>query len=144
MSMVNKVAKLAMKPLPRSVSPKGHSIVNYIVAGSFFAGAGLFWRRNKRAAVASLICGMAELAVTVLTDTPAGLNRVINFRTRRDIDAGLAAMFATMPQFLAFNDEKEKGFFVLQGAVVTALCELTQFPEHQQLPEKNVAHIQAA
>ncbi|UWZ86883.1 hypothetical protein [Occallatibacter riparius] len=144
MSMLNSVAKLAAKPFPRTVSSKGHSIVNYVVAGSFLAAAGLFWRRNKRAAVASLICGATDLALTALTDSPAGMNRVINFRTRREIDAGLAAMFATMPQFLAFNDEKEKGFFLLQGAVMTGLAEVTRFPEHPQRPEKRHPHAEAA
>jgi hypothetical protein len=144
MPMLNSVAKVAAKPFPRTVSPKAHSIVNYIVAGTFFAGAGMFWSRNKRAAVASLICGATQLAVTLLTDTPAGVNRVINFRTRREIDAGLGAMFATMPQFLAFNDEKEKGFFLLQGAIMTGLAEVTQFPEHPQRAEKSYAHTRAA
>lgn len=144
MSMLNSVAKVAAKPFPRTVSPKGHSIVNYIVAGTFLAGAGMFWRRNKRAAVASLVCGATQLAVTLLTDTPAGVNRVINFPTRREIDAGLAAMFATMPQFLAFNDEKEKGFFLLQGAIMTGLAEVTKFPEHPRRPEKNHSYTRAA
>ena len=144
MSMLNTVARLVTRPLPRSVSPHGHSIVNYIVAGSFMAGAGLFWRNNKRAAVASLVCGLADLAVTVLTDSPGGVHRVISLSRRREIDLGLAAMFSTMPQFLAFNQEKEKGFFLLQGAVMTGLAELTQFPEREQPAEHDPAGARAA
>ena len=144
MSMLNNIARLVTRPMPRTVGPKAHAIVNYIAVGTFLAGAGLFWRRNKRAAVAALLCGGAELALTLLTDTPGGVERVISFSRRRAIDTGLAAMFATMPDFLAFSDEKEKGFFLLQGAVLTGLAELTQFPEVDQPAEYNDGHLEAA
>ena len=137
MPLLNHIARLAAKPMPRTLSPKGHATANYVMAGSCFAGAGLFWPRNKRAAVAALLCGAAELAVTLLTDTQGGAKRAISFNARRDIDAGLAAMFASMPQFLAFKDEKEKGFFLIQGALMAALPELTQFPDERQPAEKN-------
>jgi hypothetical protein len=135
--MLNTLAQIAMKPIPRSVSPKAHSIVDFITVGTFLAGAALFWRHNKRAAVASLVCGAADLAVTLLTDYPGGVDRVISYRAHRDIDLGLAAMFATMPDFLAFSDEREKKFFLLQGALTTALAETTQFPEAEQPKEKS-------
>jgi hypothetical protein len=59
MPILNSVAKAAMKPVPRTLSPKAHSIADYVMVGSFFATGGWFWRRSKRAALASLICGGA-------------------------------------------------------------------------------------
>ena len=141
MPMLNTVAQIAMKPIPRAVSPKAHSIVDLITVGTFLAGAALFWRRNKRAAIAALICGGADLAVTLLTDYPGGVDRVISYGAHRDIDLGLAAMFATMPDFMAFKDEPEKKFFLMQGALTTALAETTQFPETNQPKEKRASRV---
>ena len=137
MPILNTVAQIAMKPIPRTVSPKAHSIVDLITVGTFLAGAALFWRRNKRAAVAALVCGAADLAVTLLTDYPGGVDRVISYKAHREIDLGLATMFATIPDFLAFGDEREKKFFLMQGALTTVLAETTQFPETDQPKEKS-------
>jgi len=144
MAMLNSLAKMVTKPLPRSISPKAHSIVDFITVGTFLAAAALFWRRNKRAAVGALVCGGADLLVSLLTDYPGGMHRTINYRTHREIDMGLAAMFATIPDFLAFKDDKERMFFLLQGAVMTALSETTWFPEGERPAEKQSIHTQAA
>jgi len=144
MPMLNNVARVAMKPVPRMLSPKAHSVADYLLAGSFFASAGWFWRRSKRAAVASVICGTAELAVSLLTDYPGGVRKVIHLRAHREIDFGLAAMAATMPEFLAFKDEPEKKFFLAQGALITAVAQVTQFPEKPQRAEKGMKRSKAA
>lgn len=144
MPMLNSLAKLAIKPIPRMLSPRTHSIADYLIIGSFMAGAGLFWQRSKRAALASLICGAAELAVSLLTDYPGGVKKVISFQAHRDIDLGLAAMTATMPEFLAFKDEPEKKFFLTQGVMITGITELTQFSDRPQRAEKGAKHLKAA
>jgi hypothetical protein len=129
MPVLNSLIKVAVKPVPRMISPKTHAILDYVIAGSFLATAGWFWRHNKRAAVAALLCGSARLAVSLLTDSPGGVRRVIHYHSRREIDLGLAAMTAMMPEFFAFKDEPQRKFFLTQGAVITAANELTQFPE---------------
>ena len=137
MPMLNTITKVAAKPLPRMISPKAHAILDYVIAGTFFATAGWFWRHNKRAAVASLLCGGAKLGVSLLTDYPGGVRKVIHFPARREIDLGIAAMVATMPEFLAFKDEPEKKFFVTQGALITAASQLTHFPEPRRRKERS-------
>jgi hypothetical protein len=129
MAMLSKLVKMAIKPLPDMISPKGHAVIDYMVAGAFFATAGLFWRQNKRAAVGSLLCGGAQLGVSMLTDYPGGVRRAISFSTRRELDRGLAQMAAAMPQFLDFEDEPQRKFFATQGVLITVANELTQFPE---------------
>jgi hypothetical protein len=69
---------------------------------------------------------------------------VISFRAHRDIDLGLAAMTAIMPEFLAFKDEPEKKFFLTQGVMITGITELTQFPERPQRAEKGAKNLKAA
>ncbi|HZQ96474.1 MAG TPA: hypothetical protein VFA67_15805 [Candidatus Sulfotelmatobacter sp.] len=129
MPTLNSLAKVVAKPLPRVISPRGQAILDYVLVGSFLGTATWFWRHNKRAALAALLCGGAKLAVTLLTDNPGGVRRVITPRARREIDLGLAAMVATMPEFFAFKDEPQKKFFLAQGALITIGSELTRYPE---------------
>jgi len=142
--ILNSLAKAVTKPIPRMVSPKAHAVVDYITVGSFLVNVGFFWQRNKRAELAALICAGAELATIMLTDYPGGVKRVISFRTHGEIDLGLAAMTAMMPQFLAFENESERKFFVAQGALITGATELTQFPEQFQRAEKGMKRAKAA
>jgi hypothetical protein len=128
MPAINSLARVVAKPVPRMISPRVQAILDYLLVGSFFGTASWFWRRNKRAALAALLCGSAKLAVTMLTDNPGGVRKVIRPHARREIDLGLAAMVATMPEFLAFKDEPEKKFFLVQGALITVGSELTQYP----------------
>ncbi len=132
MAMLNNLVKMAVKPLPNVISPRGHAVLDYMIAGAFLATAGLFWKRNKRAAVSSLLCGGAQLGVTLLTDYPGGLRPAIRFSTRRKLDLGLAAMTAAMPEFLKFEDEPERRFFTAQGVVMTVANELTRFPARDE------------
>jgi hypothetical protein len=142
--MLNSLVKVVAKPLPRIVSPEARAVVDYIVVGSFLAAAGWFWQRNKRAALAAIVCGGADLAVSLLTDYPGGTRKLISFRARREIDLGLAAMTATMPEYLAFKDKAEKKFFLAQGAVLIAISELTRFPDRPQRAEKGAKPTRAA
>lgn len=126
MAMLNKLTKIVAKPIPRMVTPRAHALIDYASVGLFLGSSAWFWRRNRRAAVASLVCGGAELAVMLLTDYPGGAKKFISFRTHREMDYGLAAMVAAMPESLSFADDDEKKFFRMQGALITLLGELTQ------------------
>ena len=64
MAVLNKIAKVVAKPIPRMITPKGHAVIDYANVGLFLGTTAWFWRRNQRAAMASLICGSAELAVS--------------------------------------------------------------------------------
>ena len=126
MPVFNSLAKAVAKPIPRVVTPRIHSVIDYVSAGVFLGSAAWFWGRNKRAATAALISGGAELALVLLTDYAGGGKKSISFRTHRELDYGLAAMVATMPEALDFKDDDEKNFFRLQGALITLLGEVTQ------------------
>lgn len=128
MPMLHSLIKVAAKPLPAMISPKAHSVLDYMSVGIFLAGAGWFWRHNKRAAIAAGLCAGAKLAVSLLTDYSGGARSGIRFPARREIDLGMAAMTAAMPEFLGFKDEPQRKFFTTQGALITAVNELTDFP----------------
>jgi Na+/proline symporter len=129
MPMLNTVAKAITKPMPRVISPKSHSMVDYVTAGVFLASAAFFWRRNKRAAIASLVSGTAVAAVSAMTEYPGGVNGVFGLARHRDIEVGLAAMVATMPEFFSFENEPEKNFFRVQGVLMTCVSELTDLED---------------
>jgi hypothetical protein len=139
MPILNTAAKIAAKPFPRAISPKAHAIIDYMNVGAFFMTAAWFWGRSKRAAIGALISGAGALTVNLLTNYPGGMKKVINFRTHRDIDFGLAAMTATMPEFLAFKDDDERKFFLAQGVLISAVSELTQCPGKTRRAERKYA-----
>jgi hypothetical protein len=126
MPVLNNLTKVVAKPIPRMVSPKAHAIIDYASAGIFLGSAAWFWRRNRRAALASLLCGGAELGLMLLTDYPGGMKKILSFETHREVDYGLAAMAASAPETMAFKDTGERKFFRAQGALLTLLGELTQ------------------
>jgi hypothetical protein len=126
MPVLNRLAKIVAKPIPRMITPKAHALIDYASVGLFLGTTAWFWRRNRRAAVASLICGGAELGIMLLTDYSGGAKKLISFSTQREIDYGLAAAVASMPESLAFEGDDETKFFRVQGALITLLGELTQ------------------
>jgi hypothetical protein len=144
MPILNTATKLLVKPVPTFLSPKAHAVIDYITIGSFLMSAAWLWPRNKRAALAALICGGAELALGLLTDYPGGVKKAISFRTHGEIDWGLAAMVASMPEFLAFKDNDEKKLFLAHGVIITAVRELTEFPEKPSFAERMTQRRKAA
>jgi len=128
MPLLNSAARIAAKPFPRAISPRAHAVVDYIIVASFVSTALWFWGKTKRAALAALISGGAKLAVNLLTDYPGGVKKTISFGKHRDIDFGLAAMTASLPEFLAFKHDEERKYFLVQGALITIVTELTRVP----------------
>jgi hypothetical protein len=113
--------------IPKVLSPKQHAIADYITLGGLVLMTALFWKRNKRAAIASLICAGAEATNTLLTDFPGGVTDVISFRNHGRIDMGLAATCSAMPNFMGFDDADEAKFFRMMGLNITAVGALTDF-----------------
>ncbi|HLW55392.1 MAG TPA: hypothetical protein VKW06_21365 [Candidatus Angelobacter sp.] len=131
MPLLQKSVQLMGKVMPKVASPRVHAAIDYATAAVFLAGAAFFWRRNKRAALAALACGAVQAGVAALTDYPGGVKRLISFPMRKRVDLGLSSMTAAMPQFLAFEDEKEKTFFRTQSLVMAGVAALTEFEERK-------------
>src|SRR6266850_2562444 len=127
MPVVTSATNILTKRMPKVISPKAHAIVDYITVGAFLLTGVFYWSRNKRAALGAFLCGGAELATSLLTDYPGGVKKVISFRNHGKIDTGLAAMTATMPEFMSFRHTREKSFFLAQAGMMTAVTNLTDF-----------------
>jgi hypothetical protein len=125
MALLQRGVAAATNRMPSVISPTAHAIIDYITVGAFYIMTAAFWRRNKRAALGSLMCGSAELWTTLLTDFPGGVAKVIDLPTHLRIDMGLAAMAATLPDFMGFKEEPESKWFRLLGLNITANAGLT-------------------
>lgn len=144
MPILNSVAKLAVKPLPRLIPPGSRAGVDYLVAGSFLASACGLWGRNKRAALAALLCGVAELGINLLSDYSGGNRKAIGLDARREIDLGLASMTAGMPEFLGFKNDPARNLFLAHGVVVTMIAGLTRLPESAREARRSIRQRSAA
>jgi hypothetical protein len=138
MALLNSAVSLATKKLPKAVTPKGHAVIDYLTVGAFLVTGALYWRRHKRAALSAFICGGAELALSLITDYPGGVKKVISFPTHCKVDLGLAAMTATMPEFMGFKDDREKRFFLAQSAGITLATNLTDVSRSREFEDRNL------
>ena len=127
MPIMQNAIKVMTNRMPKVVSPKTHAIIDYATAAAFI-GMGIFlWRRNKRAAMASLICGGAEAATSLVTDYPGGIWKLMNFSVHGGVDVGMATLVASMPEIMKFEDENSARFFSMQAMNIAAVTGLTDF-----------------
>jgi len=136
MPLLQRGIAAATNRMPDVISPTAHSIIDYITVGAFFLMGVAFWRRNKKAALGSLMCGSAELGAVLVTDFPGGVAGVIDLPTHLRIDMGLAAMAATLPDFLGFKDEPEAKWLRLMGLNLTANAGLTNAGEEKRMSRR--------
>lgn len=144
MPMLHSSVKLLTKHMPKVISPRTHAVLDYVTAGTFVAGGILLLtrRRDKRAGISALVCGVAETVTSLLTDYPGGVTGLISFPTHGKIDMGLAAMTATLPEFMEFGDSQDMGFFRVQALLITANAGLTDYGrgrDYDQAYEHEVA-----
>ncbi len=119
--------QMAAGKLPKIIKPRSHAMIDYAVAGSFMLMGALWWRRNRRAAVSSLICGGATAVNSLLTDYPGGIFGVISYRNHGRIDTGIAGLTAAIPRFMSFRNQPEAEFFAIHALGQTAITGLTDF-----------------
>jgi len=113
--------------VPKVFGPRGHAIMDYVTAGTFLAAGVGLRRRNHPAANCAFANGAAILGMSMLTDYPGGLWRVISFRTHGVLDALQAAMVAVSPALLGFAREPEGQFFHGQAALEAGVIAATDF-----------------
>jgi len=126
------------KRLPKAVSPKTHAIIDYALAGAFLTTAAVLWKRNRRAAVASLVCGAAQTANSLLTDYPGGVANVISFSTHRRIEMGLATALTAIPR-IANIDGNTSILFRTGSLALFTVTELTPFEAAKENSYRSVA-----
>ena len=127
MALMQKGVALAASRLPKKINPRVHAALDYAVAGSFLLAGAFFWKRNRRAAIGSLLCGGATGAVSLLTDYSGTGGKPISYAMHGQIDTGLIAMTAAMPRLVRIGDDREAKFFSAEAAAKTAITAMTNF-----------------
>ena len=133
MVLLQKAVAMAAGRMPKIIKPHAHAVIDYLVMGTFFVTAALYWRRNKRAALSSLICGGIATTNSLLTDYPGGVWKVISYQTHSKIDAGLATVTAALPRVMAFADDSESKFFTMQSMAETTVTAMTDFDYYERV-----------
>jgi hypothetical protein len=126
MAFMQKGVAWAAGRMPK-ISPRTHAALDYAIAGSFMLMAAIFWKRNRRAALGSLLCGGATAALSLLTDYPGGVTKVIPYSLHGQIDGGLIAMTAAIPRLVNIQDDRQAKFFSRQALAKTAITAMTDF-----------------
>ena len=132
MPLLHLGAKFASRRMPKVISPTTHAVLDYVVAGSFFLKAAALWKRNRRAAGASLVCGGAALANSLVTDYPGGVFRKISYRTHGRNDSAIAGFTAAAPKLLGFAHDREARFFGFEALTGTVISGLTDFEYYEE------------
>jgi hypothetical protein len=102
--------------LSTTISPAAHAVLDYTVAATFF-GLGAWLMRRHRAAASLAFANAAMVAgMSMLTDYPGGVVRVLPFRGHRTGDVLQAAFAAIGPALFGFAGDQEAKFFYAQAA----------------------------
>jgi len=131
MPLWHKGLRMAVGKMPKMIDPPTHAVLDYAVAGAFLIMGIRFWKRNKRAAIGSLLCGGAAATNIALTDYPGGARKVLSYKAHGRVDAGLAGVTAAVPRLLRFEDEPEARFFEFEALAETVIVGLTDFDYYE-------------
>ena len=111
----------------RIIDQRTHAVLDYLTTGYFFCLAAYFWGRHRRAAVVALINGMEVLGLSLFTDYPGGVKRVIPFEVHGKIDLMQASTAAGLPVLLGFSGDSQALPFHLQAANELLVVSLTDW-----------------
>ena len=139
MALMQKGVAMAASRMPKMISPRVHSALDYAVAVSFLLGGALFWKRHRRAAVGSLLCGGATAAVSLLTDYSGRNGKPISYSMHGQIDTGLIAMTAAMPKLMNIEGNRQARFFSRQALAKTAITAMSNFDRARRKDGRDVA-----
>jgi glyoxylase-like metal-dependent hydrolase (beta-lactamase superfamily II) len=108
-------AALPMRRPGAVISPGQHAVLDYAVAATFFVVAAALARRHRPASRLAALNGAMVLGMSLLTDYPGGVYRVLPFKGHRTGDIGQAALAGLGPMLMGFSGDREAAFFYSQA-----------------------------
>lgn len=128
MPLMQKGVSMLSNRMPKVINPTTHAVIDYLVAGTFFAMAATFFRRgHKRAGISAIACGTAAAANSLLTDYPGGVYKVMSYQNHGRVDMGLGALTAALPGMMGLDTDAEGRFFQGMAVAETAVTAMTDF-----------------
>ena len=102
--------------MPKVISPRVHAMLDYGVASTFLVVGMRLAGRHRRAAALAFVNAAMVLGVSMMTNYPGGIWRVISFKSHGVADAMQAALAGFGPVLLGFANDREARFFYGQAA----------------------------
>lgn len=115
------------------ISPGQHAVLDYSVAATFFAFGFSMLSRHRPAATLAFLNGAMVLGMSLLTDYPGGVYRLLSFRTHRTGDILQAALAGIGPVLFGFANDHEATYFYGQAASEVGVIAATDWdaqPSH--------------
>jgi hypothetical protein len=100
----------------RAISPAQHAVLDYGVAATFLAFGFTVLSRHRPAAALAFLNGATILGMSLLTDYPGGVFRVLSFRAHRAGDIAQAALAGVGPVLFGFANHPDARYFYGQAA----------------------------
>jgi hypothetical protein len=102
--------------MPTPISPAAHAVLDYTVAATFLGVGAWLRRRHSAASALAFVNGAMVLGMSMLTDYPGGVVRVLPFRGHRTGDIVQGALAGLGPILFGFAGDPEARFFYAQAA----------------------------
>lgn len=133
MPLLQSAVSMIADRMPETIEPKTHAILDYAMAGAYITAGALFWKRHRRAAIGSFICGGTIAATSLLTDYQGGIADKVDYNTHGKIDAGVAGLASAIPSAMFFRKDPQAKFFLAAGIAATVITALTNYSSgHRQ------------
>jgi hypothetical protein len=116
--------------LPKVISSRTHSIIDYIHVGANILAGVLFARRNRRASNAAFALAGSVLANALMTDYELGVFRLYSFKVHGILDYGVAGASSLMPKLLDLEGSPEAAYFYAQGAGETLIAGMSDYDDN--------------
>lgn len=101
--------------LTTAISPAQHAVLDYGVAATFFTVGLSLMARHRAAATLAMLNGGMVLGMSLLTDYPGGVFRMLSFKGHRTGDMLQAAFAGLGPALFGFAGDPEAKFFYGQA-----------------------------
>jgi len=105
-----------MIPVPKTISPAKHAMLDYGVAATFLSMGFRFKGRNNAAAALAFINGGMVLGMSMATDYPGGVWKKISFQMHGVLDMVQAALAGFGPLLFGFAGSGDAKPFYAQAA----------------------------
>ena len=102
--------------VPKPITPGVHAVLDYGVASTYLAMGTQLAKRHPRAAALAFLNGALVLGLSMLTDYPGGVWRVISFKSHGVADAMQAGLAGFGPVLFGFAGDPEAAYFYGQAA----------------------------
>ncbi len=109
------------------IAPGLHGILDYVLAAVLISAPFILGFRSDTASVVSIVAGVHELQMAMLTAWSRGIAKVIAPAVHGVIDYVCVLALIAAPFVLGFDDDRATAFFIVLGVGALGLIAATRF-----------------